>query len=154
MKKPKSNPGKVLYNGSYLVGREHPRGMIITATEEGREYAQEEIDNYPALFDMFEDWIGNGWMWIPPESVGALTDGEIISPDAYMDDYGEITFPYPNSHVYWFSNYQVENPLETWAEGKGVIFDVSEVSSKKALKAKKISNKNPADPNLKTRLMR
>jgi hypothetical protein len=124
--------GKVLYNGRYLVGRQSPRGMVITATEEGREEASEAVGTAKAqnvFFDMFEDWIGNGWTWIPPEAIGALTDGEIISPDAFIEDDGSIAFDTEKPRIYWFSDYQVVDPLERWSEGEGITFDLSKMEN-------------------------
>lgn len=124
--------GKVLYDGRYLVGREHPRGMIITATPDGREEAQDLVASgrsHPGLFDMFEDWIGNGWTWIPPEAIGALTDGEIISRDAWIDDDGNIAFDKENPRIYWFSDYQVVDPVKEWAEGEPVFFDLAKTEN-------------------------
>jgi hypothetical protein len=123
--------------------------MIITATDEGREFAQAGIDSN-WVFDMFEDWIENGWIFIRPDDIGALTDGEIISPDAYYEDDGTVNLP-PGARIYVFFDYQVVDPRQNWSEGKGVIFDVSEVSSLSNKVHLKVSN--PAS-DLKKRLLR
>ncbi len=124
--------GKIIFSGGGFVGESHPRGMIIKPTAEGLADAQEaweriearEVAPDAALYDLLEYWSGNGWTWISPEAIGALTDAPIMSPDAAIEDDGTTTV-YPGGAVYWHSNYMVEDPVEKWAQGDGVVWDVS-----------------------------
>lgn len=134
--KKKAKKRAKLFSGSALVGESHPRGMVIKPTREGRREAKEALEDaaaggrstYDAMYDLMEDWIGNGWTWIPPEEIGALTDAPIISPDATIEDDGSYTI-YPGGAVYWHSNYMVEDPVEKWARGEGVVWDVSKAKN-------------------------
>jgi hypothetical protein len=47
-----------------------------------------------------------------------------MSMDADLEDDGTYTI-YPDGAVYWHSNYMVEDPVEKWARGEGVVWDVS-----------------------------
>lgn len=141
----------IIFDGSLLVGHSHPRGMLIKPTAEGRAEAQEILDEgkptYDGMFDLMEEWVQSEWMWIPPEQIGALTDAPIISPDATVEDDGSYTI-FPDGAVYWHSNYMVEDPVEKWARGEGVVWDVS-----------KAVTENPGTPpantnKLKSKLLR
>lgn len=165
----RSNPKRYGHHGRYLTGTVTDRGLRITPTAEGREEAQDAVESsrtHPRFWDMFEDWIGNGWMWIPPESIGALTDAPIISPNAYMTDDGEIVFD-GEPVLYWHERYQVEDPVAEWANGSSVAFDLArsdnpprmpkrgkhKVSRRpKAKKASKTRTTNPRERRLAKRL--
>ncbi|MGI9061916.1 MAG: hypothetical protein ACR2H5_25460 [Ktedonobacteraceae bacterium] len=34
--------------------------------------------------------MGNGWSWVRPEDIGALTDAPILSDDIEYDDHGDV----------------------------------------------------------------
>jgi len=84
--------------------------LVITLTDEGKEEL-ENLKNLPimdALAELFEDYMCNGWVWVSPEEIGALTDAPIISNDyTYIDDEAN----YYHS-VYWFPDYMIKNELK------------------------------------------
>ena len=74
--------------------------------------------------DMLEYAMGNGWDHVPPEDIGALTDATIISADGFLGDDGKW-YPHPDAkpcEVFAHMNYAVEDPIETWVDGKPVFF--------------------------------
>ncbi|MDM7992984.1 MAG: hypothetical protein QUS11_06680 [Candidatus Fermentibacter sp.] len=72
---------------------------------------------------MIEDHLGNGWMNVPAEAIGALTGCEdIISEDYTLDDDGEYVPCAPDPVLYWHADYMVEVPVELWSQGREVIF--------------------------------
>ena len=73
--------------------------------------------------DMLEWHISNGWDYVQPEEIGALTDATIISRDVERDDNGDLVRV---GRVYAHMNYAVEDPIKTWANGKDVFFQGAE----------------------------
>jgi hypothetical protein len=119
--------GDIIFDGEYLVGREHPLGMQIEPTDEGKEFAEALVrdphkSTVGALGELFEDWLGGEWMWVDQEQLGALTDAPIISRDASFDDSGDLVLHGPGI-VYAHMNYAVEDPIAEWSGGKGVVWD-------------------------------
>jgi hypothetical protein len=137
------------------VSEQHSNLLTLTKTEQGhlalaptpagvdraKEYLLDrEIDPMPdsaapdtQLFDMLEYFLGNGWMQVPPDRVGALTDALIISEDGTIPDEADGWTPYPDvkrPRVYAHMNYQVEDPIVTWAAGGAVIFEGYDVEGK------------------------
>lgn len=97
-------------------GREELKGYIRT----DRTYLVEEKvwskGTDSILYDLLEDWLCNGWEWLAPEEIGALTSAPILSDEVERDDFGKIV---KLGRVYWFPNYAVECELETMlAEGE------------------------------------
>jgi len=74
------------------------------------------------LHDMLEEFLGNGWMQVLPEQVGALTDAYIMSDDFTVADDDSLKSIAPEPRVYAHMNYAVEDPVETWANGGTVTF--------------------------------
>ena len=110
-------------NSTLLTFAFGPGGLTITPTTEGIARAKElaeDTDYSPDdhLHTMLEDHLGNGWMEIEPKVIGALTDAPIISEDFTVNDAGDTVPTTPDARVYAFMNYQVEDPVATWAEGK------------------------------------
>ncbi len=70
------------------------------------------IHNYEVNLPIEEiiEWqLYNGYNIIPPEKIGALTSGLIISDDVSFDEDGEIK---DVEVCYWDSNYQVQDATE------------------------------------------
>ncbi len=99
--------------------------LVITLTPEGRDSitdAQADGHNTDAeqfMHDLFEWQTCNGWEWIAPEKIGALTDAPILTDSAERDDEGQLTSV---GRVYWFPNYQVESPVQSLYERGRVTF--------------------------------
>lgn len=85
------------------------------------------------LLQMIEFQIGNGWSWLSPSDIGAMTSAPIISDEVFQNDHGDIVLV---GRVYWHSNYAVEDPIARFAEGKSVTFQAEgKPISKKTLQA-------------------
>jgi len=110
-----------IYGDSSIELSEDSSGnLVITVTDEGREEIKDAYDSGKkspddVLYDIFEGAIGNGFTWIAPETIGALTDAPIIGLDVSIDDDG-----YPqldrDSKVWWYPEYQISDPMEDLAE--------------------------------------
>lgn len=101
-----------------------PDGKLkIVLTPEGRQRIMEEgLQQKPtdeALYDLLERPLCNGWSWIPPEAIGALTAAPILSDDATVDDDGD----WQVGRVFWHGNYMVEDPIESLLTQGYVMFD-------------------------------
>jgi hypothetical protein len=122
-------------------------GMEIVPTEHGIERAQEFLDERcqrsgqspdEQLMEMLEQALGNGWSYVRPEDIGALTDAPILSQDGFTGDDGKW-YPHPRvkrAKVYAHMNYAVEDPIEMWAKGKSVFFQSDVVILTKEGRAK------------------
>lgn len=97
--------------GHYVTLRKIPNGLELTATEnlhiDAELFRGRSESN--ALSDILEDHLCNGWEWVLPEEVGALTDGDILTDTAQRDDQGELVSV---GCVYWNSMYQVQSTVE------------------------------------------
>lgn len=123
-------------HGQYLTLEEKNGGLVLTPTEEGKEFAQELIDNGKnvenfGIYDMLEDFFGNGWESLNPEEVGALTEGALIAQDVERDEDGNFV---DVGTIYWDSNYMVQDCVAEWAKGNSVTW-VGDSGSKEAKKA-------------------
>jgi hypothetical protein len=72
----------------FLAFEETPRGLVITLTPEG----EAEIRDNPEIGVeyLLEFQICNGWEYITPEEIGALTDATLLSNSADRDDQGKL----------------------------------------------------------------
>ena len=99
---------------SYVTLTKTDRALRLTLTPEGREElqarvdARQSIDTDSALYDVLEDHLANGWDWIRPEEIGALTSAPILSDECSRDEDGLLT---DVGTVYWFERYQIESPV-------------------------------------------
>lgn len=88
----------------------HERADILRYLRKGEYWRAYEV--------AFEYPLCNGLSEIPPEDIGALTSSLMFSEDSKDDDGN-----YPDAMVvYWFPNYQVEDPLATLAHTGSVTF--------------------------------
>ena len=81
-----------------------------------------EQTTHQVFWDLLEPLVCNGWMWIPPEAIGALTDAPILSEDFTLTDSGEYVPASDAARVFWHRAYETENPVVTWSEGRAVVF--------------------------------
>lgn len=73
-----------------------------------------------SLIDIIEYQLCNGWDFIRPEEIGALTNAPILSNEVKRDDNGEIT---EIGKIYWFADYQMINEVESLLFNDFLIFD-------------------------------
>lgn len=119
----------------YLTLKKTPTAVFFKPTREGQREARailEEAQHFKrghdserALFDFLDHFLSNGWMMVPPEAIGALTDAPIISDELFINDDGDWVSYAPHggdAKVYGHMNYMVEDPVESWAQGKTVRF--------------------------------
>lgn len=101
------------------------KDLKISITADGREELAEmdARENNPGtdykLARLLEYHLGNGWEFVRPEEVSALTSSPILSNDVSRDDDGELT---AIGEVWWFPNYQVINEVEEMKDSGFVIF--------------------------------
>jgi len=96
--------------------------ITINETPKGLEIVPDdlaELAECTDLWEVFNHYLCNGWEFIPPELVGALTDGTIITQEGEQDDDGNYT---KIGRVYWDSAYQVQSTLEELQAGRTVIW--------------------------------
>ena len=103
--------------------------LRIILTPNGRQELQDRLDNGDnidtdsTLQDLLEDHLGNGWEWVQPEELGALTSAPILSEDCRRDDEGWLI---EVGAVYWFPNYQILSPVAELLRVGHVSFDRAE----------------------------
>ena len=98
--------------GKYTEFDKHANGMRIVLLTEAREYVQTiaaaDLDADSKLGEVIEWQLGNGWSWVRPEDIGALTDAPILSDDIEYDDQGDVVSV---GAVYWYPHYDVSDPV-------------------------------------------
>jgi len=105
-----------------------PGYLRIRLLPEGKEY----IDDYrlldpnnnksadEALRELLEWQLCNGWEWIWPEEIAALTEAPILTDDCERNEHGKLI---RCGHVYWHERYQVEDPIVEMCENGFVDFN-------------------------------
>jgi hypothetical protein len=100
--------------------------LRLALTAAGREAIEDEaLLTAPineALARLLEWPLANGWEWIAPEEIGALTSAPILSDDAERDDDGTLV---AITTVYWFPNYQIISEVEELSERGYVEFELA-----------------------------
>ena len=94
-------------------------GMVtVRDAEEYKEFyedflAEDNKDWDNAVYQLLDDsgLLGNGWTIIPPEAIGALTAGLLISEDISIEDDGEYSMA-PGGVILWDAQYAVSDMLE------------------------------------------
>ena len=99
--------------GKYTEFVKQPNGNIrIALLEEAREDVQEiaskELDADNKLAQVIEWQLSNGWSFVRPEDVGALTDAPILSEEVDTDTQGNVL---KVGTVYWYPQYDVRDPV-------------------------------------------
>jgi len=108
-----------------------PRGVdVAKAYLAAREDGSATSASDDMLHDMLEDFLGNGWLQVEPVDVGALTDAYMLSDDGTVPDEGGWKPVGEGARVYAHMNYQVEDPIETFAKGGVVFFEGAAVEQK------------------------
>ena len=82
----------------------------------------ERLEGLPeneALAELLEYQTANGYEWIRPEEIAALTAAPILGWDVKRNQAGEVI---STGAVYWFDNYQVEDAIKTLRAGDTLIF--------------------------------
>jgi hypothetical protein len=120
---------------SYIEIEKSEDGITLKLTPEGREELKDlRIDggmnwakSHDAIFaDMLEDHLVNGWEFIPPEDIGALTASPILSDEVVRDDSGMLV---SLGQVYWFPDYAVRSELDELYEAGEVFFPAAKEST-------------------------
>lgn len=98
--------------------------LEITPTAQAVEEAERFLQLAPndALYELLEDYLCNGWAFVPPEKIGALTDSPILTDEIAYGDSGSIEYI---GSVWWFPQYQVENEIETLLKKGKVVFSLA-----------------------------
>jgi hypothetical protein len=101
--------------------------LIITLTDEGREELEnlKKLPIMDALYELFEYYTCNGWTWVKPEEIGALTDSPIISNDfEYIDNDKQFDDTKKYYSVYWFPDYMIKSEIEELEKGELIFIKV------------------------------
>jgi hypothetical protein len=100
--------------------------LEITLLPEGKEFVLEtqsdpekNIASNDFFYELVEWQTCNGWDYVQPEEIGALTSSLILSEHTERDDQGTLV---QIGRVFWFPNYQVESEVETLLEKGKVVF--------------------------------
>jgi hypothetical protein len=87
--------------------------LIIIITKKGRAFAMELLKTNRGsnqnLWELLEEHLTNGWDWINPEDVGALTEAPILSDTADYDDNGNLV---DIKRCWGYMDYMIYNPIE------------------------------------------
>lgn len=111
------------HHGRYADLIEDKHGLTIKLTEEGHEELYVLLERHTSsptpsaiwydwdfVYELLEDFTCNGWSWLHPEDIGALTDCRLIlSDDATTEDDGSVTVC---GSVWWHERYQIESAVE------------------------------------------
>ena len=94
-----------------------PNGDLkITLTPEGKIELEEisfnlenQYNDCDMLRDIIEHQLCNGWTWVQPEDIGALTEAPILSDNIVYNDNDIVEFI---NNVWWYPNYMIDNLIE------------------------------------------
>jgi hypothetical protein len=79
------------------------------------------LNTMAALGEMLETYLCNGWDWINPEDIYALTDAPIIGHDVVINDDGSLV----SFRAAWYHHrYQTENAVEMLISGETVVWQL------------------------------
>jgi hypothetical protein len=93
--------------------------LLDDAQEDVQEIASKDLDADNKLAQVIEWQLVNGWTMLRPEDVGALTDAPILSEDVDTDDQGNVRSV---GIVYWYTEYEVRDPVEQLLQNHFIIF--------------------------------
>jgi hypothetical protein len=102
-------------NPCYTEFHKEQGNLVITLTPSGRKFIKESkkngvnTDSDDFLHELLEWQTCNGWNWVLPEDIGALTSAPILS-ETFKDDNGESIRVI--DRVYAFMDYQVLSPVQ------------------------------------------
>jgi hypothetical protein len=111
-------------SGKYTEFEKQPNGNLrIVLLEEGRESVQEiaskEITADSKLAETIEWQLSNGWSFVRPEDIAALTEAPILSEEIDFDSQGTARNV---GTVYWYPQYDVFDPITKLLENGYVDF--------------------------------
>lgn len=110
-------------SGLYVDLYETPTSLQLVPTKEGKIEAARLADDSKGtdndLHDLLEDHLGNGWEWVEPSEVGAMTEAPILSSNVLRNDDNDVVYV---GIMYWHANYMVQDPIALLARGKAVTF--------------------------------
>jgi len=100
--------------------------LQISMSEENRQSLQNESDEneyeWPDLWEVLEPMLCNGFDWVDPVWIAALTESPIIGI-IDGDPYGDLdNVNWDTSKVWWYPNYQIRNPIEDLIDYGELIF--------------------------------
>jgi len=107
---------EILPNGNLKISL-IPEGKI-ELTEIQEQYKEQWSDEI-MFREIIEHQLCNGWTWVQPEDIGALTEAPILSDDVVYNDDGIVEFI---DNVWWYPNYMVESLTEKLQENGYLIF--------------------------------
>jgi len=104
-----------------LIEKENGLLIRLTDKEELENLFENEEQGHGVVtaYDVISDYIGNGWDEVLPEKIGALTEAPIIGKMVYWDDNGDFDGA---EEIYWYPNYQIEDPFRVLLEAGEVFF--------------------------------
>ncbi len=110
--------------GKYTEFEKLPNGNLrIVLLEDQRasveEIAASEISADSKLAQVIEWQLGNGWSFVRPEDIGALTEAPILTEEIDTDDQGNVLSV---GTVYWYPQYDVSDPVAKLLENGYVDF--------------------------------
>lgn len=108
----------------YLRLEKHANGnLAMRILPEFLAQAREDAEGSPVqvLDWLLEPLLINGWQWIRPEQIGALTSAPLISDEVWFGDDGELEFE-NGARVYGFMDYQISDPAACLLNGKEIIW--------------------------------
>ena len=111
-------------SGKYTEFEMQSNGNLrIALLEDQREsvedIAAQEITADSKLAQVIEWQLGNGWSFVRPEDIGALTEAPILTEEIETDDQGHVQWV---GSVYWFPQYDVLDPVAKLLENGYVDF--------------------------------
>ena len=97
------------------------KNLVITITPEYQKELAEhpEISSDDLMYEVLEPLTSNGFEWVRPEEIAALTSAPIIG-EVVRDDHGELTKIHT---LFWYPDYAVRSPVQVLAEKGTVTFD-------------------------------
>ena len=97
-----------------MVDFSEQNGNLVISPVDGME---DDLQECSDLSEALEYQLCNGWGWIDPSEIGALTSGEIVSRETVRDDHGELT---ECGTIYWNASYMVVDTLDMLKSGESV----------------------------------
>ena len=74
---------KILSKGQYITLRRQGHDLLLVPTREGKREAKDfmnrEVGSVRALTELLEDHLGNGWDFLDPAEIGAMTEAPILA---------------------------------------------------------------------------
>lgn len=116
---------KILSKGQYITLRRQGHDLLLVPTREGKREAKDfmnrEVGSVRALTELLEDHLGNGWDFLDPAEIGAMTEAPMLaeSDEIYRNNRGDVVLA---GKIYYFDRYMLVNEIEEFAQGHSVRF--------------------------------